>query len=102
MTFNSFHDETHLYFITASVIGWKHLFTSATYIDIPLNSLAWQQQQKRILLFAFVIMPSHLHAMIKPVADSIGATVQQFGSFTARAILKRLQHDNQRDLLQLF
>ena len=102
MTFPSFHDVSHLYFITASVIGWNHLFTSPTYIDIPLNSLAWLQQQKRILLFAFVIMPSHLHAIIKPVSDSIGAAVQQFGSFTAHEMLKRLRQDNQKDLLNLF
>jgi REP element-mobilizing transposase RayT len=102
MTFSSFHDPTHLYFITASIIGWKHLFIAPEYIKIPLNSLAWLQQQKRILLFAFVIMPSHLHAITKPVSDTIGTIVQQFGSFTAHDMLKRLQEDNQKDLLKLF
>ena len=102
MTFPSFHDATHLYFITASVIGWKHLFTISKYIDIPLNSLAWLHQQKRILLFAFVIMPSHLHAIIKPVNNSIGDILQQFGSFTAHEILKRLRQDSQKGLLNLF
>lgn len=102
MTFPSFHDPTHLYFITASIIDWKHLFTTPEYANIPLNSLAWMQQQKRILLFAFVIMPSHLHAIIKPENDSIGEIVQQFGSFTGHAILKQLRTDNQKDLLDLF
>lgn len=102
MTFPSFHDPTHLYFITATIVDWKHLFITPAYANIPLNSLAWLQQQKRILLFAFVIMPSHLHAIIKPVSDSIGAIVQQFGSFTAHTILKQLWTDNQKDLLDLF
>lgn len=102
MTFPSFHDATHLYFITASVIGWRHVFITPKHTNIPLNSLAWLQQQKRILLFAFVIMPSHLHAIIKPISDSIGAIVQQFGSFTAHEMLKRLRQDNQKDLLDLF
>jgi len=102
MTFPSFHDSTHLYFITASIVDWKHLFITPEYIHIPLNSLAWLQQQKRILLFAFVIMPSHLHTIIKPVSDSIGVIVQQFGSFTAHEILKKLRTDNQKDLLDLF
>ena len=102
MTFPSFHDSTHLYFITASIVDWKHLLITPEYIHIPLNSLAWMQQQKRILLFAFVIMPSHLHAIIKPVSDSIGTIVQQFGSFTAHEILKKLRTDNQKDLLDLF
>jgi REP element-mobilizing transposase RayT len=102
MTFPSFHDPTHLYFITASIIGWKHLFVTDRYAKTVLNSLAWMQQQERILLFAFVIMPSHLHAIIKPVSDSIGVIVQQFGSFTAHEMLKRLREDNQKDLLDLF
>src|SRR5919109_5668039 len=102
MTFPSFHDATHLYFITASIIGWKHVFINPKYTNIPLRSLAWLQQQKRILLFAFVIMPSHLHAIVKPVSDSIGDILQQFGSFTAHEMLKRLREGNQKDLLDLF
>jgi len=102
MTFPSFNDPAHLYFITASIVDWKHLFITPEYTNIPLNSLAWLQKQKRILLFAFVIMPSHLHAIIKPVSDSIGAIVQQFGSFTAHEILRKLQTDNQKDLLDIF
>ena len=102
MTFSSFHDQTHLYFLTASVIEWKHLFITPEYIKIPINSFAWLQQHKRILLFAFVIMPSHLHAILKPEIDSIGVIVQQFGSFTAHEILQKLQTDNRNDLLNLF
>jgi putative transposase len=102
MTFSSFHDSTHLYFITASIIDWKHLFITPKYANIPLNSLLWLQQQNRILLFAFVLMPSHLHAIIKPVSDIIGDILQQFGSFTAHEILKKLRADNQKDMLKTF
>ena len=102
MIFSSFHDPTHLYFITASIIDWKHLFITPTYINIPLNSLDWLHKQKRILLFAFVIMPPHLHAILKPERNSIGEIVQQFGSFTAHEILKKLRTDNQKDALDLF
>ena len=102
MTFPSSHDPSHLFFITASLIEWKHLFATPELALIPLNSFAWMQQQKRILLFAFVIMPSHLHAIIKPVNNSVGDIVQQFGSFTAHEILKRLRDENQKDLLDPF
>jgi len=102
MTFASFHDPSHLYFITASIIEWKHLFVEADYAMIPLNSLAWMQREKRILLFAFVVMPSHLHVILKPESNSIGEIVQQFGSFTAHEILKKLRMQKQKDLLELF
>jgi putative transposase len=102
MTFNSIHDRSHLYFITASVIDWKHLFVISEYANVPLTSLAWMQEQKRILLFVFVIMPSHLHLIIKPQNLEIGEILQQFGSYTAHAILKKLRENNQRELLNLF
>lgn len=102
MTFPSFHDSTHLYFITASLIEWKHLFITPQYANIPLNSLAWMQGHRRILLFAFVIMPSHLHAIIKPIGNTVGTVLQQFGSFTAHEVLKKLSADHQQDLLDLF
>jgi REP-associated tyrosine transposase len=102
MTFPSFHDPTHLYFVTASVIECIHLFRAPEYIAIPLHSFAWLQQQKRILLFAFVIMPSHLHAIIKPETATIAEILQQFGSFTGHEILKKLRNDKQRDVLDLF
>jgi hypothetical protein len=102
MTFPSFHDPTHLYFITASIIGWKHLFIEHEYARIPLNSLAWLQQQKRILLFAFFILPSHLHVILKPENELIGNIIRQFGSFTAHEILKKLEEQDQIELLNLF
>ena len=102
MTFSSFHDPTHLYFITASIIDWKPLFTAPEYANIPLDSLTWLQQQKLILLFAFVVMPTHLHVIIKPENNAIGEIVQQFGSFTAHETLKKLRVNSQKDLLDVF
>lgn len=69
---------------------------------VPLNSLAWMQKEKRILLFAYVVMPSHLHVILKPESNSIGEIVQRFGSFTAHEIVKKLKQQNQKDLLELF
>jgi len=102
MTFPSFHDPAHLYFITASVIAWKHLFITPEYAIIPLNSLAWLQEQKRLLLFAYVVMPSHLHAILRSESHRIGEIIQDFGSFTAHEILKKLKAENQKDLLNTF
>jgi hypothetical protein len=47
-------------------------------------------------------MPSHLHAIMKPVNDTIGTIVQQFGSFTAHEILEKSRADNQQEILNLF
>jgi REP element-mobilizing transposase RayT len=102
MTFSSINHDTNLYFITASICGWKHLFVESTYADIVLRSLVWLRREQRMSLFAYVLMPSHLHAIVKPTGRTIGELLQNFGSYTAHAILKQLRCDSRHDLLQFF
>jgi len=61
MTYPAFHDDSHLYFVTASVVGWKQLFIIPTCSKIILDSLAWFRLQGQMKLFAFVLMPTHVH-----------------------------------------
>ena len=102
MTFKSINDPEHLYFITASVCGWKNLFTEPAYANIVLGCLDWLRHENRMYLFAYVLMPSHLHAIVKPINRSIGDLLQDFGSFTAHAIIKQLKFNNRTDLLEFF
>ena len=102
MTFSSIHDINHLYFVTASISGWKHLLAEPKYRQIVLDSLVWLQNEKRILLFVFVIMPSHLHLILKPENKTIGEVLQDFGSYTAHIILSELRKDGRDELLKFF
>ncbi len=71
-------------------------------MQIVLDSLVWLQNEKRILLFAFVIMPSHLHLILRPEGKTIGEVVQDFGSYAAHIILHELCEDKRDDLLKFF
>ena len=103
MTFKPVHDPTHLYFITATILGWKQLFSDPEYARIVLDSLDWHRREGRWSLYVYVVMPTHLHAIIKPLADlSISDVLQSFGSFTAHAILRRLRDEQRHDLLAFF
>jgi putative transposase len=102
MTFDSRHIPDHLYFVTASTIGWKPLFSETEYAEIVLNSLSWLRQEKRMSLYAFVLMPTHLHSIVLPLDWSIGNLLQNFGSFTAHKILQKLLEENRKDLIEFF
>ena len=103
MTFKPLHDPTHLYFVTATILGWKHLFTQPPYAQIVLQSLDWHRRHNRWSLFAFVVMPNHLHLIVRPLGDqTISTVLQSFGSYTAHTILARLQQDGRADLLAFF
>lgn len=101
-TFDSYHHPDHLYFVTAAICGWKPLFTQPIYADIVLNSLRWLRKEDRMLLFAFVLMPSHLHAIVKPKGRAIGELLQEFGSYTEHTILTQLRQDGNEELLAFF
>jgi putative transposase len=102
MTFNSLHDPAHIYFITASICGWKQICTEPVYASIILGSMKWLRKKERMKLYAYVLMPNHLHAVIKPVGATIGALLRDFGSFTAHQILKQLREEERFDLLEFF
>ena len=103
MTFKPYHDPASLYFITATVLGWKQLFARLAYAQFVLDSLAWHRQHGRWALYAWVLMPNHLHAIIKPLGDqTISSVLQSFGSFTAHALLEHLKREQQTELLAFF
>jgi putative transposase len=102
MTYPSIDDPSHLYFVTASVIGWKQLFRNYDYAMIVLRSLEWLRNQRRMKIFAFVVMYSHLHILIKPEGLSIGDLIRQFGSYTAHEIITRLKEEGQTEALLYF
>jgi putative transposase len=102
MSFKPLHDPTHLYFITATVMGWKPLFAQPDYAAIVLGSLDWHRRAGRWELFAYVVMPTHVHAIIKPGESlTISDLLRSFGSFTAHAILRQLKGE-QHHLLSFF
>lgn len=103
MTFKPQPFPDHLYFITGSLVGWRPLFARPEFAALVLDSLAWHREHQRWMLIAYVIMPTHLHLIIKPSAEqTITTNLQSFGSFTAHAILKLLRASQLHTELQYF
>lgn len=61
MTFQPIHVPGDLYFVTGTIIDWEPIFQNKTYTNIILDSLKWHRENQRMKLFAYVIMPNHLH-----------------------------------------
>jgi len=102
MTFDSIHVPDHLYFVTASICGWKPIFEADPYRRIIFGSLQWFQREEKTTLYAFAIMPSHLHAIIRPNTFTIADFLQDFGSYTAHSILKQLRQEDNVSVLHFF
>lgn len=97
------HDPFHLYFVTATLLGWKHLFIESHYAEIILQSLDWHRREGRWALYTFVVMPTHLHCIVRPLGQqTISTVLQSFGSYTSHSILDQLRQDERMGLLAFF
>ena len=104
MTFKlSKSKEGFIYFITAKITSGKHLFSLNQYTQIILDSLKWLRKNKRIRLYAFVIMPNHIHFLARVLGEFTAYDIcHSFESFTAHEILKLLNKDKKEDLIDFF
>jgi putative transposase len=103
VTFPPRHDPSHLFFITGTILGWRQILVEPAYAHIVLDSMDWHRRQGRWSLYAYVLMPTHFHAIVKPEETrTISSVLQSFGSFTAHAILARLESERRYDLLTCF
>ena len=100
------HTPDGLYFMTCTMVDWIDLFTRAAYKLEIIRSLKYCQQHKGLQLYAWCLMPSHLH-LIAAAAEGLklGPIMRDFKKFTAQNILKLINEENEsrRDwMLQRF
>ena len=54
-------NESYVQFFTASILNWIPLLKPDTHKQIIVDSLAYLVQKKRCEVYAFIIMPNHIH-----------------------------------------
>jgi len=82
-----------LYFATFTVIHWIDLFTRPEYKDIIINSLKYCQQNKGLVIHAFVIMTNHVQLIVSRQDDGeqISDIIRDFKKFTSAKLLKAIK-----------
>ena len=79
------------YFVTMTIVGWIDVLNRKEYIEIIINSLKYCQQQKGLKVFAYVIMPSHIHLVLQQEEGKLNEVIRDFKSFTAKEIIKAIE-----------
>jgi len=84
-------DNEKAYFITITTVGWVDIFTRKEQKLLIINSLKYCQANKGLIVFAYCLMPSHLH-MICKVEDGINLSdvLRDFKTFTSKNIIKQI------------
>ena len=98
MPFNNYFPD----FFTSTILEWKLLLKPDKFKDIIIESIRFLVNDKRVVIYAFVIMNNHIH-LIWQVSDAYKLTDVQhsFMKYTARMILKELRN-NHKKVLALF
>src|SRR5262249_7242391 len=61
-----FHSDGALFYVTFSVVDWLPIFVSEAACKIVTESLNFCHRQKGLRINAYVIMPTHMHAIVFP------------------------------------
>ena len=57
-------DQEKLHFLSFATVEWVDVFTRTMYKDVIVDSLKYCQENKGLLLYAWVIMTNHVHLII--------------------------------------
>ncbi|MEO5569669.1 MAG: transposase [Bacteroidia bacterium] len=85
----------NIYFFTATIQGWKHLLNKDEYKDIIIDSLKYLSDEELVRVYAFVIMPNHIH-LIWEMMGINGKEMPHasFMKFTSHQFLEKLRKEN--------
>ena len=84
------------YFVTATIVEWLPVFTTAACCDILVDSLLHCREHKGLKIHAWVILDNHFHAIL--AAPGLAGTLTDLKRFTARALLTQIKKEK-RDWL---
>ncbi len=100
MKYKTVKSSTNLYFSSSVITGHKIVFINDELAKIPLASLHWLRENQFWKLFAYCLMPNHIHCIVQ--TDRIEQALTKFHSFTGHEIIKHLKKHDKKDLLAYF
>jgi REP element-mobilizing transposase RayT len=87
--------KKHPEFITVTCLEWKAVLKEDRFKDIIVDSLRFLTNEKRIIVYGFVIMINHFHLVWQINGDHSRDDVQRdFLRYTGQQILKYLRNES--------
>ncbi len=83
--------EGNLHFLTMTVVDWMDIFTRPIYAETIIESLAYCQREKGLVIHAYVIMPNHIHMIVSAEGNLLVNILRDFKQFTSRRIIQQVK-----------
>ncbi len=89
-------DQSAAHFLTFTVCGWIDLFTRKIYKDVLIDSFKFCQQQKGLILYAYVIMSNHVHILAQAKESAmLGDIIRYFKKFTHKQMMQVIDSEKE-------
>lgn len=82
-----------LHFVTITVVGWIDVFTRSEYCDEIIKNFNYCIEKKGLKVYAFCIMPSHIHFIADVEDGSLSDVLRDFKSYTAKKLLSIIEEN---------
>jgi putative transposase len=97
----NYAEEGGVFFITTSFNGRKKLLRDKKYYYVLIASLEHLKKKYGFEIWAYVLMPSHIHLIIAfPKKNKLSAVMRDFKKFTAYKLRKQMEADGNRKTLE--
>lgn len=80
------------YFTTSTIVKWIPVFTFNDHFEIIVQSLNFFRNEKRIKLYAYVVMDNHTHLIL--AAENSSMVMKAFKSYTSKELTKSIETKN--------
>jgi len=87
-------------FVTSSAVKWINIFTSEKYFKILTEAIKYNQQNKDLEVFAYVIMKNHFHLLCR--SEKLKNIISSIKSYSAKGIIQQLKDDKNVKTLKVF
>jgi putative transposase len=90
-----FWDSHKMYFISYATVNWIDVFIRNEYKEELISCWKYCQQTKGLEIYAWCIMPSHVHMIISSNKNNLEDIVRDMKSYTSRRLKKAITENNQ-------
>ncbi len=89
-------DQEGIYFVTTTVVGWIDAFTRRELAEVVIASLSFCQQKKGLIIYAWCLMPNHLHMIVSASAGGrLSDIMRDFKRHTGKKVIEAIKEINE-------
>ena len=87
-------DKDKPYYLTLTVINWIDVFTRTNQKLLITNSLDYCIKNKGLVVYAYVIMPNHIHMICKAEGEQeLSEILRDFKTYTSKKIIEQIEEE---------